>query len=108
MIRINGSYKIKTAEGADFVQLHLCDEGSYRQVMLGKHDPIEFLNVVIHAEAHHDEDNNRWLLATSLEDAEQAVADYRQRMWIEQTFKDLKSKLKWETYTRNLCRASRL
>jgi hypothetical protein len=28
-----------------------------------------------------------------------AATDYKRRMWIEQTFKDLKSVLKWETYT---------
>ena len=59
---------------------------------------------------HTDEstDATRWYLATSLDDPQQAVADYKQRMWIEQTFKDLKSVLKWETYTKKIPENKRL
>lgn len=106
VIRINGSYKIKTPGGKDFVQLHLCDEGSYREVMLGKNDPVEFLNVAIHSDGKYEK--ARWHLATSLEDPQEAIADYQRRVWIEQTFKDLKSVLKWETYTKKIPENKRL
>jgi len=106
VIRINGSYKIKTPNGKDFVQLHLCDDGSYREVILGKHDPVEFLNLAIHSDSEYEQ--SRWHLATSLDDPQQAVADYRRRVWIEQTFKDLKSVLKWETYTKKIPQNQRL
>jgi len=106
VIRINGSYKIKQPGGQEFVQLHLCDDGSYRQVILGQTNPVQELNLAIHSDGEHE--NTRWYLATSLENPEQAVADYRRRMWIEETFKDLKSVLKWETYTRKIPENNRL
>lgn len=106
VIRINGSYKIETPGGQDVVQLHLCDDGSYRDVILGKNDPVDFLNVAIHSE--QDYEKTRWYLATSLDDPQQAVADYKRRVWIEQTFKDLKSVLNWETYTKKIPEKKRL
>lgn len=106
VIRINGSYKIKNPGGQDLVQLHLCDDGSYRDVILGKHDPVDFLNVAIHSDEEYE--TTRWYLATSLEDPQQAIADYKRRVWIEQTFKDLKSVLKWETYTKKIPEKKRL
>lgn len=106
VIRINGSYKMNTSEGEDLVQLHLCDDGHYRQVMLGRNNPVEPLNLAIHSET--DGQADRWYLATSLPDPAQAVADYKRRMWIEQTFKDLKSVLQWESYTKSIPQNNRL
>ena len=106
VIRINGSYKMKKPGGREFVQLHLCDDGSYREIMLGQTNTVDFLNLAIHSDGEHE--NTRWYLATSLQDPQQAVSDYRRRMWIEETFKDLKSVLKWETYTRKIPENKRL
>jgi len=106
VIRINGSYKVKTSDGREFIQLHLCDDGSYRDVIIGKGQPVDFLNLVLHTES--EEDHQRLALATSLADPTQSVEDYKQRMWIEQTFKDLKSVLKWESYTRKIPQSQRL
>lgn len=95
VIRINGSYSIKTPGGQEFIQLSLFDDGFYRQVIIGQTNPTEGLNLAVCSSENSD---RRWYLATSV-DPEQAACDYARRMWIEQTFKDLKSVLKWETYT---------
>lgn len=104
VIRINGSYKVKTPGGREFVQLSLFDDGHYRQVVIGKTDPTEGLNLAVCSAPDRSE---RWYLVTSLA-PQQAAADYRRRMWIEQTFKDLKSVLKWETYTAKIPARRRL
>lgn len=104
VIRINGSYKVQTEGGREFVQLHLCDEGHYRQVVLGKTHPVAGVNVAIFSA---EQTNQRWHLATSVA-PQQAIEDYKRRMWIEQTFKDLKSVLKWETYTASIPARRRL
>src|SRR5699024_590138 len=104
VIRINGSYKIKTPGGREFVQLSLFDDGQYRNVIIGQTNPTEGLNLAVCSAADSE---RRWYLATSV-DPEQAAGDYERRMWIEQTFKDLKSVLKWETYTAKIPAKRRL
>lgn len=106
VIRINGNYKMKTAGGREFIQLHLWQEGHYRDIILGKTKPVEFLNVCIYS--HPASRAERWYLASSLKDPEETVRDYKRRMWIEETFKDLKSVLKWESYTRKIPQNGRL
>lgn len=95
VIRINGSYSIKTPGGQEFIQLSLFDDGHYRQVIIGKTNPTEGMNLAVCSAPTSE---RRWYLATTV-DPGKAAGDYKQRMWIEQTFKDLKSVLKWETYT---------
>jgi hypothetical protein len=104
VIRINGSYKIKTNGGGEFIQLHLCDAGSYREVVIRQTPPTKGLNLAI---CNSSDFQRRWYLATSI-DPQQAAEDYKRRMWIEQTFKDLKSVLKWETYTAKIPSRQRL
>lgn len=104
VIRINGSYKVKTNDGREFIQLSLFDEGGYRQVVIGQTNPTEGLNLAVCSDP---EASRRWYLATSVEPG-QAAEDYARRMWIEQTFKDLKSVLKWETYTASIPARRRL
>src|SRR5690625_1009402 len=104
VIRINGSYKIKTKGGREFVQLHLFDEGGYRDVVIGQTNPTKNLNLAVCSDS---DCKRRWYLATSI-DPDQALKDYKRRMWIEETFKDLKSVLKWETYTAKIPAGQRL
>lgn len=98
VVRINGNYKIKAKGGAEFIQLNLFDNGYYRQVVIGQTNPFEGLNLAI---CSSPDSEQRSYLATSL-DPEKAAKDYKRRMWIEQTFKDLKSVLNWEAYTRKI------
>lgn len=95
VIRINGSYSVKTPGGQEFIQLSLFDDGYYRDVVIGQTNPTDGLHLAV---CSAEDSERRWYLATSV-DPEQAARDYAQRMWIEETFKDLKSVLKWETYT---------
>jgi hypothetical protein len=95
VIRINGTYSIKTKGGREYIQLSLFDDGYYRQAIIGQTNPTKGLNLAVCSSADSE---RRWYLATSV-DPEKAAKDYTRRMWIEQTFKDLKSVLKWETYT---------
>ena len=104
VIRINGSDKIKTENGREFIQLHLCDEGGYRKVVIGQTNPTEDLNLAV---CSSPDFKRRWYLASSI-DPGQAAKDYNRRMWIEQTFKELKSVLKWETYTAKIPTRQRL
>lgn len=104
VIRINGSYSVKTKGGQEFIQLHLFDNGYYREVIIGKSNPYEGLNLAVCSGGDSD---RRCYLAASI-DPKKAAADYKRRMWIEQTFKDLKSVLKWETYTRKIPAKRRL
>jgi hypothetical protein len=64
VIRINGSYKIKTEGGREFIQLHLCDEGSYRDVVIGQTNPTKDLNLSV---CSSPDFRRRWYLATSID-----------------------------------------
>lgn len=99
VIRINGSYKVQVEDGQEFIQLSLFDAGGYQEVLLGKTHPVDGVNVAV--VPPEDAEPDWWYLVTSLP-PEQAQRLYHRRMWIEETFKDLKSVLHWETYTRKL------
>jgi hypothetical protein len=108
VVRINGSYKVKTKTGEEFVQLSLFDDGMYKDIILGIKNKVEGTNVVINSIQTEAGDFAKWYLATNLEEKEPTVNDYTRRMWIEETFKDLKGELKWETYTKKLPDKSRI
>lgn len=104
VIRINGSYSVKTNGGREFIQLHLFDNGHYREVIIGKGNPVEGLHLAVCSDGDSE---RRCYLAVSI-DPQKAATHYKRRMWIEQTFKDLKSVLKWETYTAKIPAKRRL
>lgn len=108
VIRINDSYKIKTRDDKEFIQISLFDDGMYKDVILGVKNRTEGINVAINSVKSEDKKPSKWFLATNVEEKEQAVSDYSCRMWIEETFKDLKSELKWETYTKKVPEKERL
>lgn len=108
VIRINKSYKIKLKDGTEYIQLDLFSEGLYPDVVLGSTQPVNNINVVINSVNDESNEARKWYLATSLYDKERAVNDYSRRMWIEESFKDLKGELKWESYTRKIPEKRRL
>ncbi|MBF0536604.1 MAG: transposase [Nitrospirae bacterium] len=108
VIRINNSYKIKLTDGTEYIQLDLFSEGLYEDVVLGVTQPVKNINVVINSVKSEGNGAMKWHLATSLQDKERTVNDYSRRMWIEESFKDLKSELKWELYTRKIPGKKRL
>src|SRR5699024_6555795 len=66
VIRINGSYKVETSGGQEFIQLSLFDDGYYRQVIIGQTNPTEGLNLAVCSAPDSD---RRWYLATSVDPA---------------------------------------
>jgi len=79
VIRINGSYKVKTRSETTFIQLSLFDQGSYRQVIMGKHYPHPLVNLAVF---FSEKSSEPLYLATSV-NYQQSVTGYKQRMWIE-------------------------
>jgi hypothetical protein len=66
------------------------------------------MNLVVNTDENHP-DIPKWYLATNRETTQQeAVFKYKQRFWIEESFKDLKSKLHWEKYTKKKPKQGRL
>lgn len=108
VIRINESYRVKSSENEQFIQLSLFDDGLYKDVILGIKNSFEGINIAVNSTKSEGSKPARWFLATNIEDREQAVNDYTCRMWIEETFKDLKSELRWETYTKKVPEKERL
>lgn len=104
--RINGSYKVRV-DSRDYIQLTLFEDGYYEAVILGKSRPYR-TNIVVRSVEKEEGGRLRWYIATSLRDGERAVRDYERRVWIEESFKDLKEKLGWERYTRKVPRKRRM
>jgi len=108
VIRINRMYRMKTKDGGEYIQLSLFPDGFYKGVVLGKGNPISDINVVVKSTSVDGVEKARWYLATNLGNCEQVIEDYSGRMWIEESYKDLKGILKWETYTRKIPHKGRL
>lgn len=108
IIRLNENYLCKTKDGTQFVQLSLFNQGLHSLEVLGKTNSIANTHVVVKKQVHEDGSMLGFYLHTSLDNYEDSLNFYSQRMHIEETFKDLKSALKWETYTAKLPEKNRL
>jgi len=111
IIRIGENYHIKTKNGEEWRELSLLDDGKYNEVVLGKTNSIEGVNVIV--SSIKDAENKKhlkWYLMSSIKDMEkeEVVGLYAKRMWIEESFKDLKGKLRWEEYTEKLPKFDRI
>lgn len=103
-IRVNGDYHIRKAGEEAFVPVTRLADGWYEAVTLGKTARGGPVNLAVSTA----EGGARWYLMSNLSERAQAIDSYRQRFWIEETFKDLKSKLRWESYTRKVPTRGRL
>lgn len=111
IIRINDSYHIKVKSGKEWTELSLLDVGKYEDVELGKSDPMIVPCVVVNEIRDVEEGKEkRWYLMSSKKEMsrEEIVDIYAKRMWIEESFKDLKGVLKWEDYTKNMASFERI
>ena len=108
VVRINGNWMCKVSGGKYYMQLSLFEDGFYENVVLGKRGKYEDVNIAINSIRDEAGEKIRWYLATSLKERERAITDYERRMWIEESFKDLKSILKWEGYTKKIPEKGRL
>tara|TARA_B100000609_G_C17189835_1_gene421811 strand:+ start:108 stop:1211 length:1104 start_codon:yes stop_codon:yes gene_type:complete len=108
VIRVNDSYKVKTKGGKSYIQLSLYNDGYYFIESFGKNKCSEGVNLVVNTK-ETSEGKARWYLATNIvSDRGTIVSKYEQRFLIEETFKDLKSKLHWEKYTKKIPTNDRL
>lgn len=108
VVRVNGCYRMKLADGREFVQLDMFADGWYEEVTLGKRAGMGPLNLAINSVENEEGGLSRWYLMSNLPDGEHALRSYQRRFWIEEGFKDLKSKLRWESYTQKVPASDRL
>lgn len=111
VIRINDSYHVKVKSGGEWTQLSLLDVGKYEDVELGKSDPMLVPCVVVNEIRDVEEGKEkRWYLMSSKKEmSREGLVDlYAKRMWIEESFKDLKGILKWEGYTKKMASFERI
>ena len=108
VIRINWSFKIKKSWWEEYIQLTLFENWIYLDVTLWKNNPYEWTNIVINSITDETWKEKKRYLSTTLKNKEQAINDYSRRMWIEESFRDLKQILKWEKYTKQIPSKNRL
>ena len=108
VVRVNGCWRMKQADGSEWVQLDLFADGWYEQVILGKRAGLGPVNLAIRSLANEEGGQARWYLMSNLDDSDHVAESYQRRFWIEESFKDLKSKLHWEGYTRKVPEKDRL
>lgn len=108
IIRVNDCYKVQEKDGKSYIQLSLFKDGFYNIENFGHAKKTKGLNIVVNTSENH-EDTKKWYLATNQNSSQtEIVSKYEQRFWIEETFKDLKSKLHWEKYTKKIPQNDRL
>lgn len=108
IIRVNDCYKVQVSKIERYIQLSLFKDGFYPIENFGVKHKTKGMNLVVNTSEDHP-DSPRWFLATNiLQPQVDIIFKYKQRFWIEESFKDLKSKLHWEKYTKKLPVKSRL
>lgn len=109
IVRINDSYKVKLSNQQEYIQLSLFNDGYYQTQTLGVSNPVNNLNLCVNSKENKDGSTSRWYLATNMESTQEGITEsYVKRFWIEEGFKDLKSKLHWERYTAKIPTKGRL
>jgi hypothetical protein len=108
VIRLSKNYCAKKKDSPKFVQLSLFEDGFYEDVTIGKNNPIENVNLSVNSIKNEEGERVVWYLLSSLKNQERVIKDYERRMWIEESFKDLKSTLNWEKYTKKVPQKGRL
>lgn len=108
IIRVNDCYKVQESSGKTYIQLSLFKDGFYPIKYFGQNNKTKGMNLVVNTDNTHP-DTPRWYLATNIKSTQvEIVGKYKQRFWIEESFKDLKSKLHWEKYTKKIPEKERL
>lgn len=108
IVRINDSYKVKLANGTEFIQLSLFDDGYYKLEYLGQKTKSEDLHLAVTTSTHNDVPSTWYLVSNTAQGAKEMSLKYATRFWIEEGFKDLKSRLYWEKYTEKIPTKDRL
>jgi hypothetical protein len=110
IIRINDSYKVKTPNGLEYIQLSLFNDGYYVTESLGKKSQTPDMNLCVNSKILANGEVAKWYLVSNQRELNQEVMveRYSTRFWIEEGIKDLKSKLHWEKYTEKIPQNERL
>ena len=108
IVRINDSYKVKLANGKEFIQLSLFDDGYYKLEYLGQKNKRENMHLAVGTETRDGQSSTWYLVSNNAQSAKEIVNKYATRFWIEEGFKDLKSRLHWEKYTEKIPTKDRL
>lgn len=108
IVRINDSFKVKLADSTEFIQLSLFDDGYYQLEYLGQKSKSEDLHLSINTSMQPDTSSTWYLVSNTAQSAEEMSRKYATRFWIEEGFKDLKSRLYWEKYTEKIPTKDRL
>jgi len=108
VVRVNGCWRMKQADGSEFVQLNLFADGWYGQVILGKQAQLSPVNVAVSSIDNEEGGSSKWYLMSNVAERDHAISSYCRRFWIEESFKDLKSKMRWESYTKKVPTKDRL
>ena len=106
IVRINGNYIVHVGD-EKYVQLCMFSPGVYYDLYIGRNSSVKS-NLVVNEIEGEGKERLRWYLRTNLRDRERVVRDYQRRMWIEEGVKDLKSYLRWESYTEKIPEKGRL
>lgn len=108
IIRVNDCYRVQVDKNGTYIQLSLFKDGFYPIENFGVKKKTKGMNLVVNTNVENP-DTPRWYLSTNIsETAHEIVSKYKQRFWIEESFKDLKSKLHWEKYTKKIPTNGRL
>jgi hypothetical protein len=110
IIRINDSYKVKLSNGQEYIQISLFNDGYYITESLGKESQTPDMNLCVNSKVLENGAVAKWyLVANKRELSQEAMVErYSTRFWIEEGFKDLKSRLHWERYTEKIPQKERL
>lgn len=109
IVRVNDCYSIKMPGGKELIQLSLFQDGFYSPEYIGRVKKNKGLHLCVNSAKTKTGDEAKWFLVTNREMSQhEAVKSYTTRFWIEESFKDLKSKLYWEKYTKKIPEKNRL
>jgi hypothetical protein len=110
IIRINESYKVKLSGDQEYKSLNALDDGYYIVESLGKKNQTSDMVLCVNSKTLENGKTVKWYLVANKRQLSQEVMveRYTTRFWIEETIKDSKSKLHWETYTKKIPENERL
>ena len=107
IIRLNENYYVREEGDEKYIDLSLFDAGFYFEIDLSKKSNMK-TNLAISNLKKEEGGNKKFYVMTSLKNEDAPIEEYARRMWIEETFKDLKSELGWEDYTKKIPQKERL
>lgn len=107
IIRLTENYCVREDGDQKYIDLSLFETGYYHEIELSKKSNMK-TNLAISTLKKEEGGKKKFYVMTSLKIEEAPIEEYARRMWIEETFRDLKSELGWENYTKKIPQKERL